>query len=227
MKLPRFTLRELFLLVVVAAMGCGWWVNHQRQSERFERASGSFNTTVNALTDKLDSTSQQVRWLEEVMDKSDEHTKLGLKESESKLGGDVSQSPYSRSRETPLIAHVHEPVWAAADRPSFFTLRVKKQQNPCSSKGFGKDRRQLAITDKVEDRGLEPLSEIRPTWCGSIGCDSGNHPSAANALHGISPDCLQLALADADLRKVIGAWIALPIHVRQAIALLTESSSVR
>jgi hypothetical protein len=25
MKLPRFALRELFLLVVIAAMGCGWW----------------------------------------------------------------------------------------------------------------------------------------------------------------------------------------------------------
>lgn len=25
MKLPQLTLRELFLLVLVAAMGCGWW----------------------------------------------------------------------------------------------------------------------------------------------------------------------------------------------------------
>jgi hypothetical protein len=25
MKLPRFSLRELFLLVVIAAMGCGWF----------------------------------------------------------------------------------------------------------------------------------------------------------------------------------------------------------
>ena len=30
MKLPRFTLRELFLLVVIAAMGCGWWGSWQR-----------------------------------------------------------------------------------------------------------------------------------------------------------------------------------------------------
>ena len=29
MKLPRFILRELFLLVVIAAMGCGWWVEHR------------------------------------------------------------------------------------------------------------------------------------------------------------------------------------------------------
>jgi hypothetical protein len=27
MKLPRFAIRELFLLVVTAAMGCGWWVD--------------------------------------------------------------------------------------------------------------------------------------------------------------------------------------------------------
>ena len=26
MKLPQLTPRELFLLVVIAAMGCGWWV---------------------------------------------------------------------------------------------------------------------------------------------------------------------------------------------------------
>jgi hypothetical protein len=30
MKLPQFTLRELFLLVVIAAMGCGWWVDQDR-----------------------------------------------------------------------------------------------------------------------------------------------------------------------------------------------------
>ena len=29
MKLPRFSLRELFLLVVIAAMGCGWWVHYR------------------------------------------------------------------------------------------------------------------------------------------------------------------------------------------------------
>jgi len=28
MKLPRFSLRELFLIIVIAAMGCGWWVDH-------------------------------------------------------------------------------------------------------------------------------------------------------------------------------------------------------
>jgi hypothetical protein len=36
MKLPRFSLRELFLLIVIAAMGCGWWraSNSQRETER-------------------------------------------------------------------------------------------------------------------------------------------------------------------------------------------------
>ena len=31
MKLPRFTLRDLFWLVALVAMGCGWWVDHARQ----------------------------------------------------------------------------------------------------------------------------------------------------------------------------------------------------
>ncbi len=30
MKLPQLYLRELFLLVVIAAMGCGWWVERSR-----------------------------------------------------------------------------------------------------------------------------------------------------------------------------------------------------
>jgi hypothetical protein len=30
MKLPQLSLRELFLLVALAAMGCGWWVDHIR-----------------------------------------------------------------------------------------------------------------------------------------------------------------------------------------------------
>jgi hypothetical protein len=30
MKLPQISLRELFLLVALIAMGCGWWVEHHR-----------------------------------------------------------------------------------------------------------------------------------------------------------------------------------------------------
>lgn len=37
MKLPRCTLRELFLLIVIAAMGCGWWVDRSRLSAGLER----------------------------------------------------------------------------------------------------------------------------------------------------------------------------------------------
>lgn len=33
MKLPQLSLRELFLLVVIAAMGCGWWVDRRALSE--------------------------------------------------------------------------------------------------------------------------------------------------------------------------------------------------
>jgi hypothetical protein len=36
MKLPRFTLRELFLLVVIAAMGCGWWAEREKNRAREE-----------------------------------------------------------------------------------------------------------------------------------------------------------------------------------------------
>jgi hypothetical protein len=32
MKLPQLSLRELFLLVALVAMGCGWWVDRSRQA---------------------------------------------------------------------------------------------------------------------------------------------------------------------------------------------------
>jgi hypothetical protein len=32
MKLPGFSLRELFLLVLIAAMGCGWWRDAEARS---------------------------------------------------------------------------------------------------------------------------------------------------------------------------------------------------
>jgi hypothetical protein len=34
MKLPSFTLRDLFWLVLVAAIGCGWLVNESRMRDR-------------------------------------------------------------------------------------------------------------------------------------------------------------------------------------------------
>ena len=38
MKLPRFTLRELFLLVVIAALACGWWVRERQMSDDSEHS---------------------------------------------------------------------------------------------------------------------------------------------------------------------------------------------
>ena len=37
MKLPRFSLRELFLLVVIAAMGCGWWVRETQLAQTIKK----------------------------------------------------------------------------------------------------------------------------------------------------------------------------------------------
>ena len=55
MKLPRFTLRELFLIVVIAAMGCGWWVASAERSKletrlmEQERVSRHWRDTSTAL----------------------------------------------------------------------------------------------------------------------------------------------------------------------------------
>jgi hypothetical protein len=57
MKLPRFSLRELFLLVVIAAMGCGWWVDRTRFNK--------LNRTHQVLTEDLVSE----RWYSEMISK--------------------------------------------------------------------------------------------------------------------------------------------------------------
>lgn len=36
MKLPQLSLRELFLLVALVAMGCGWWVDRSRLATALE-----------------------------------------------------------------------------------------------------------------------------------------------------------------------------------------------
>ena len=60
MKLSSFSLRELFLLVVIAAMGCGWWVDHMRLSPAADlvldqiRAINEFNADVADAVIELD-----------------------------------------------------------------------------------------------------------------------------------------------------------------------------
>src|SRR5687767_8019597 len=39
MKLPQLSLRELFLLVALVAMGCGWWVRERQLANRIGRAA--------------------------------------------------------------------------------------------------------------------------------------------------------------------------------------------
>ena len=36
MKLPQLSLRELFLLVALVAMGCGWWMRERQLQSRFD-----------------------------------------------------------------------------------------------------------------------------------------------------------------------------------------------
>jgi type II/III secretion system protein len=47
MKLPQLSLRELFLLVVIAAMGCGWWVD--RDSLRRQLLAQDYNVKLLTL----------------------------------------------------------------------------------------------------------------------------------------------------------------------------------
>jgi hypothetical protein len=51
MKLPQLSLRELFLLVVIAAMGCGWWLERNRLANRLSAAETELEKSQLLLTD--------------------------------------------------------------------------------------------------------------------------------------------------------------------------------
>jgi hypothetical protein len=65
MKLPRFTLRELFLLVALAAMGCGWWVDRNATAQRL----GDYDAALRKLRE---NELMLVIWLEKNGYKIDE-----------------------------------------------------------------------------------------------------------------------------------------------------------
>jgi hypothetical protein len=45
----KLSLRELFLLVALAAMGCGWWVNHRRLAANAEKTKLRGFETIDEL----------------------------------------------------------------------------------------------------------------------------------------------------------------------------------
>ena len=55
MKLPQLTLRELFLLVALAAMGCGWWVDRRQRGYRYD--TGMTGTNFPYEEDNADGTN--------------------------------------------------------------------------------------------------------------------------------------------------------------------------
>ena len=78
LKLPRFSLRELFLLVVMAAMGCGWWfaieqyqahwVKRWVESETKAQAAiadaALARSNMSRLEQEIVSLKQQLEWLQ-------------------------------------------------------------------------------------------------------------------------------------------------------------------
>ena len=59
MKLPQLSLRELFLLVVIAAMGCGWWVRERRIADKERQLDKAIES--NAKTEA--ELAERRRWL--------------------------------------------------------------------------------------------------------------------------------------------------------------------
>jgi len=58
MKLPQLSLRELFLLVVIVALGCGWWVDREKlksfHKSEMERVSQVFDDTCTRFKKEME-----------------------------------------------------------------------------------------------------------------------------------------------------------------------------
>ena len=64
MKLPQLSLRELFLLVVIAAMGCGWWVERAGFISRLHEAE-AWKAGAGALQELVERKGWSVNWVED------------------------------------------------------------------------------------------------------------------------------------------------------------------
>ena len=53
MKLPQLSLRELFLIVVIAAVGCGWWVNRAGLRQQLREANEKFEDASKQMMRRL------------------------------------------------------------------------------------------------------------------------------------------------------------------------------
>ena len=74
MKLPQLSLRELFLLVAVVAMGCGWW----RDQDRLSRERDSMREREKALQ----VAEERVRKERNIL----AHSELTLNEERQRIG---------------------------------------------------------------------------------------------------------------------------------------------
>jgi hypothetical protein len=54
MKLPQLSLRDLFLLVVIAALGCGWWVHQHRLNRSLNEAYRDLKWWPSSIGERLE-----------------------------------------------------------------------------------------------------------------------------------------------------------------------------
>lgn len=83
--------------------------------------------------------------------------------------------------------------------------------------------RRSQSASKVEDRGLEPVSENDATGNVETVCGFCELFGAANALHSDRIDWLQVALSDANLSILIMRWSSLEPRIRELIKTLVNS----
>jgi hypothetical protein len=62
MKLPQVSLRDLFWLVLVCAMGCGWWIDRQLVIAPYAKRVQEWATTANQMAFFIEQHGWQVTY---------------------------------------------------------------------------------------------------------------------------------------------------------------------
>ena len=65
MKLPQLSLRDLFWLVALVAMGCGWWRRERAFQDELQRSremTGKFAASAEYLQGKLIGEGYSLHW---------------------------------------------------------------------------------------------------------------------------------------------------------------------
>ena len=102
----KFSIRDLFLVTMIVALGVGWWVDRRQMGKQLD-AAGKWRTRAGALEDVLSRDGRVVRWVPGHVEIHTEDGYLNLSETEYEPSQPTTAYqdtlPISQSPATPQV----------------------------------------------------------------------------------------------------------------------------